>query len=30
MVTEPIFYGGSGAYDFQYLDFAVDKYQHDS
>jgi SEC-C motif-containing protein len=29
MVKEPIFYGGSGAYDFQYLDFAVDKYQHD-
>ena len=30
MVTEPIFYGGSGAYDFQYLDFAVDKYQQDA
>lgn len=30
MVTEPIFYGGSGAYDFQYLDFAVDKYKQDA
>jgi len=28
--SEPIFYAASGAYDFQYLDFAVDKYQHDS
>jgi SEC-C motif-containing protein len=30
MVTEPIYYGGSGGYDFQYLDFAVDKYQQDA
>jgi hypothetical protein len=30
MMTEPIFYSGSGAYDFQYLDFAVDKYRHDA
>jgi hypothetical protein len=30
MMTEPIFYGGSGAYDFQYLDFAVQKYAADS
>lgn len=29
-VSEPIFYAASGAYDFQYLDFAVDKYQYDS
>ena len=29
-VSEPIFYAASGAYDFQYLDLAVDKYQHDS
>ncbi len=30
MVTEPIFYGGSGAYDFQYLEFAVKKYEQDA
>jgi hypothetical protein len=30
MMTEPIFYSGSGAYDFQYLDFATTKYQKDS
>ncbi|HKI00101.1 MAG TPA: SEC-C domain-containing protein [Candidatus Sulfotelmatobacter sp.] len=30
MMTEPIFYGGSGAYDFQYLDFAAQKYAADS
>jgi len=29
MMTEPIFYGGSGAYDFQYLEFAVEKYSSD-
>jgi len=29
-VSEPIFYAASGAYDFQYLDLAVDKYQYDS
>lgn len=29
-MTEPIFYGGSGAYDFQYLDFAAQKYAADS
>ena len=28
-MTEPIFYSGSGAYDFQYLDFAVVKYRDD-
>jgi hypothetical protein len=30
MMTEPIFYGGSGAYDFQYLELAVKKYNNDS
>ena len=30
MMTEPIFYSGSGAYDFQYLGFAVNKYKNDS
>jgi hypothetical protein len=30
MMTEPIFYSGSGAYDFQYLEFAVDKYRDDA
>jgi hypothetical protein len=30
MMTEPIFYSGSGAYDFQYLDFAIDKYRDDA
>jgi hypothetical protein len=30
MMTEPIFYGGSGAYDFQYLEFAARKYAADS
>ena len=29
MMIEPIFYGGSGAYDFQYLDFAEKKYVQD-
>lgn len=29
MLVEPIFYGGSGAYDFQYLEFAVKKYRAD-
>ena len=28
-MTEPIFYGGSGAYDFQYLEFSALKYRHD-
>jgi hypothetical protein len=28
-MTEPIFYGGSGAYDFQYLEFAEKKYKKD-
>jgi hypothetical protein len=30
MMTEPIFYSGSGAYDFQYLEFAVGKYRSDA
>lgn len=30
MMTEPIFYGGSGAYDFQYNDLAIKKYRYDS
>lgn len=29
LMTEPIFYGGSGAYDFQYWEFAPQKYQKD-
>lgn len=29
VMTEPIFYGGSGAYDFQYWEFAPKKYQED-
>lgn len=29
LMVEPIFYSGSGAYDFQYLDLAVAKYQRD-
>jgi hypothetical protein len=29
MMTEPIFYGGSGAYDFQYLEFDTQKYAAD-
>lgn len=29
LMSEPIFYGGSGAYDFQYLEFAVKKYEND-
>jgi hypothetical protein len=29
MMTEPMWYSGSGAYDFQYLSFAVKKYQAD-
>ncbi len=28
--SEPIFYGASGAYDFQYLKFAIDKYRNDA
>jgi hypothetical protein len=30
MMAEPIFYGGSGAYDFQYLQFAISKYGGDA
>ncbi|HVY72648.1 MAG TPA: SEC-C metal-binding domain-containing protein [Candidatus Paceibacterota bacterium] len=30
MMTEPIFYGGSGAYDFQYTELAIKKYSQDS
>jgi hypothetical protein len=30
VMTEPIFYSASGAYDFQYLEFAVDKYRRDA
>jgi hypothetical protein len=30
MMKEPIFYGGSGAYDFQYEEFAPQKYAADS
>ena len=30
MASEPIFYSATGAYDFQYLEFAVDKYRNDS
>lgn len=29
-ITEPIFYGGSGAYDFQYLDVAQKRYRYDN
>ena len=29
LMTEPIFYGGSGAYDFQYWEFAPRKYKKD-
>jgi len=29
MLTEPIFYSGTGVYDFQYLDFLEKKYKHD-
>jgi hypothetical protein len=29
MMTEPMWYSGSGAYDFQYLSFAAKKYQAD-
>jgi len=29
-IQETIFYSGSGAYDYQYVDFAVDKYRNDS
>ena len=29
MLTEPIFYSGSGVYDFQYLDFLERKYKYD-
>ena len=29
MMAEPIFYGGSGAYDFQYWEFAPKKYHED-
>lgn len=28
-ITKPIFYGGTGAYDFQYLEFAPKKYEQD-
>ena len=30
VLREPIFYGGESAYDFQYLDFAPDKYSTDN
>ncbi|HMQ11127.1 MAG TPA: SEC-C metal-binding domain-containing protein [Oligoflexia bacterium] len=30
LLTEPIFYSGTGVYDFQYLDFLSKKYQYDS
>lgn len=30
MMLEPMFYGGSGAYDFQYLELAPKKYANDS
>ncbi len=29
-MVEPIFYSGSGGYDFQYLDFAITKYEQDA
>lgn len=29
-MTEPIFYSASGAYDFQYLELAVEKYRNDA
>jgi hypothetical protein len=29
MLTEPIFYAGTGAYDFQYLEFLERKYKYD-
>jgi hypothetical protein len=29
MLTEPIFYSGTGAYDFQYLDYLERKYKYD-
>ena len=29
-MVEPFFYVGTGAYDFQYLDLALEKYRHDS
>ena len=29
MLTEPIFYSGTGVYDFQYLDFLERKYKYD-
>lgn len=29
-MREPIFYGGESAFSFQYLDFAIDKYQGDN
>jgi len=29
MLTEPIFYSGTGVYDFQYLDFLERKYEYD-
>jgi hypothetical protein len=29
-MSEPIFYSGSGAYDFQYLELAVEKYRNDA
>ena len=30
IAAEPIFYSASGAYDFQYLEFAIQKYLHDA
>ncbi len=30
LLVEPIFYSGSGAFDFQYLELALEKYRHDS
>ena len=30
MMTEPIFYSGSGAYDFQYLELATKRYEKDT
>ena len=30
IASEPIFYSATGAYDFQYLEFAVDKYRNDA
>lgn len=30
LMAEPMFYGGSGAYDFQYTELAIKKYSYDS